>query len=55
MLEEAIERPYLYTRLHLRITRGFKNKYAINIYEIAKDYLPVRNKQMKIQRFRQLL
>ena len=44
----------LYANLNLVIIRGLKSKYAIILYELAKDYEKVEIPEMTIENFRKL-
>ena len=52
--ESLIREDAIYTKIDLLIIKAFKSKYAIILYELAKDYEKVEIPEMTIEDFRKI-
>ena len=50
----ALLRPTMYAPIDLAILRGLRSKYAIALYEVAKDYIGVSVPEMTVEELRDL-
>ncbi len=54
-IKNALLNPRMYARINLAITRGLSSKYALALYEMARDYIAVTIPRMTLKTFRKLM
>jgi len=54
-IRQTLAHPRMYAPIDLGILRGLRGKYAIALYELAKDYVHVGIPEMSIDDFRKLM
>ena len=54
-VRKVLLRPRMYALLDLGILRGLRNKYAIALYELAKDYIGTQIPEMSVDEFKKLM